>query len=303
MIIARRLVALPIRRLRLRHRHFLRRFISIFFLQGFYLRGRGIPVFGNHGRFLGRRRLAIAALAIHEVHDGVAGRGKQGDGRDDTQAFKERLPALRIIVRGWCYLTLRRGSTRRRPRRRMNGGGLGDIGKHLSRCRGRGLRGLLVGRNGLGLRWALAQAYIGYRDRKFIAIGIAGIGILAQRDTNELARRGANRGRQRFRLLINVGKSNGHGGIARKGALAAEHLVTHDAERIDIRGRGDLLALRLLRRNVLGGTYHHAGARERYRGSRLGDAKVRNLYLPILGNHQVAGLNIAVHQAHPVDYG
>ena len=34
VIIARRLVALPIRRLRLRYRHFLRRLISIFFLQG-----------------------------------------------------------------------------------------------------------------------------------------------------------------------------------------------------------------------------------------------------------------------------
>ena len=98
-------------------------------------------------------------------------------------------------------------------------------------------------------------------------------------------------------------QSDGYGGISGKGTLACQHFVADDAERIDIGSRRDVLALCLLRRYILCGTHHHAGAGQRHGRGRLGNAKVRDLDLAILRNEEVAGLNIAVDQLHAVNDG
>ena len=100
-----------------------------------------------------------------------------------------------------------------------------------------------------------------------------------------------------------MGQGDGHGGISGKRALAGEHFIADDAERIDVGSRRDVLALCLLGRYILRGTHHHAGAGQRHGRGRLGNAKVRDLDLAILRNEEVAGLNIAVDQLHAVNDG
>ena len=92
-------------------------------------------------------------------------------------------------------------------------------------------------------------------------------------------------------------------GIAAKGATAGEHLIAHNAERVDVGSRAHVEALGLLGGDVLGGAHDHAGAGERDGCGCLGDAKVGDLDLPVLGNHEVAGLDVAVHEPHVVDNG
>ena len=65
-VVIRCLVAVPICRLRLCYRDFLRRFIgNLVLLPGLYLCGRGVQVLGDHRRFLGGGGLAVPALAIN----------------------------------------------------------------------------------------------------------------------------------------------------------------------------------------------------------------------------------------------
>ena len=53
----------------------------------------------------------------------------------------------------------------------------------------------------------------------------------------------------------------------------------------------------------MGGAHHHAGAGERCGGRGLGDTKVGDFHLAVLGDEQVAGLDIPVNEATFMDGG
>ena len=93
---------------------------------------------------------------------------------------------------------------------------------------------------------------------------------------------------------------DGHGGIAGKRRAAGEHLVEHAAGGIQVGTHVDGLAARLLGRKVLCGAHH--ALRLGHGGCGIvqsaGDAEVHDLDHALLGNHDVAGLDIAVDNAH-----
>lgn len=93
-----------------------------------------------------------------------------------------------------------------------------------------------------------------------------------------------------------------HRRIASERRPAGEHLVKHAAGRIQVGAHVDVLAARLLGRQVLRGA--HDTLRLGHCGGgiieRAGDAEVHDLHNALLGDHDVAGLDIAVDDAHAV---
>ena len=82
-----------------------------------------------------------------------------------------------------------------------------------------------------------------------------------------------------------------------------EHLVEHDAERVDIGLVSDFLPLDLLGSHVVRGAHHHIGAGEPgpTRLAQAGDAKVHQF--DIVGrveNHDVLRLDVSMDDARPV---
>ena len=67
----------------------------------------------------------------------------------------------------------------------------------------------------------------------------------------------------RRRRLVDVPHRDGDEVVARERDRAGQQLVEDDAERVHVGQLGDLTALRLLRRDVLGGAEHGAGLRHR----------------------------------------
>ena len=76
--------------------------------------------------------------------------------------------------------------------------------------------------------------------------------------------------------------------------VAGEHLVEHDAERVDVGLAGHRLAERLLGRDVVGRAEHPAGQRQAFLGQRAGDAEVRDLRAALLAEEDVVRLDVAV---------
>ena len=135
------------------------------------------------------------------------------------------------------------------------------------------------------------------------AVGEAVGGVLGQRalDQQPDGRRDV-RG-QRRRGPVDVRERDGHLRGAVEGPGAGQALVGDDAEGVDVGGGGDLHALRLLRGEVLGGADDHAGAGERGGVAGLGDAEVGQLHHAVGPDHEVAGLDVAVHHPGPVRGG
>ena len=91
-----------------------------------------------------------------------------------------------------------------------------------------------------------------------------------------------------------------HSRVAGERRTAGEHLVQHAAGGIQVGAHVDGLAASLLGREVLRGADHALGLGHRGSGivERAGDAEVHDLDHALLGDHDVAGLDVAVDDAH-----
>ena len=84
---------------------------------------------------------------------------------------------------------------------------------------------------------------------------------------------------------------------ARERTVSAQALIGDDAKRIDIGLRRGMLALRLLRGNVLRGAHDHAVLRDLLLIGGVGDAEVGDLHLAGIGHHDVRRLHVTVDHA------
>ncbi len=79
---------------------------------------------------------------------------------------------------------------------------------------------------------------------------------------------------------------------------AGEHLIQHDADRVEVAALVEIVALRLLRRDVGDAAHHHPRLRhaERVLGDRARDPEVAELDDVVFGDQDVRRLDVAVHQ-------
>ena len=93
-----------------------------------------------------------------------------------------------------------------------------------------------------------------------------------------------------------------HCGIAGKRRPSGKHFIQHATCGIQVGTHVDAFAARLLGRQILRGADHALRLRHRGCGivERAGDAEVHDLDHALLGNHDVAGLDVTVDDAHAV---
>jgi hypothetical protein len=136
--------------------------------------------------------------------------------------------------------------------------------------------------------------------------GLVAVGaVLGQRLEHDGVDRGGQLGVEagrRDRLLADVLVGDRDGGVADERWPAREQLVEQAPGGVEVAAGIDLLATRLLGREVLGGADHGRGLR--HRRARVGegpcDPEVHDLDLAGAGQHHVGRLDVAVHDAAPV---
>ena len=99
---------------------------------------------------------------------------------------------------------------------------------------------------------------------------------------------------RRRRVLVQAPQRDRRRRVALERSTAGEHLEQDDAERVDVGCAGDLVAARLLRAEVVDGAERRAGDGHRRLGHGARDAEVGDLHVPGVGDHDVAGLHVAV---------
>ena len=98
--------------------------------------------------------------------------------------------------------------------------------------------------------------------------------------------------------LRHVLVGDGHGRVGGERGPAGDHLVQHHAEGVDVAAAVDAETLGLLGREVGGRAHHEPGLGDALAGpDRPGDAEVGDLHLTVGGDEDVAGLDVAVHDA------
>ena len=108
---------------------------------------------------------------------------------------------------------------------------------------------------------------------------------------------------QRVGVLADLLDHDLHGVLALEHAPAGQALVGDRAEGVDVAGRRRPAALRLLRREVVGGADDLAGAGQRHARRRPGDPEVGDLDDAVVGDQHVARLHVAVDEAGAVRDG
>ena len=102
---------------------------------------------------------------------------------------------------------------------------------------------------------------------------------------------------RRDRRRVEVLRDDGHGLVADEGRAAADHLVEHAAERVEVAGGRRLAAHRLLRRHVARRADHHPGLRQPRAVERHRQAEVADLGDAAAVEPDVARLQVAVDDA------
>ena len=105
---------------------------------------------------------------------------------------------------------------------------------------------------------------------------------------------------ERLRRVVHLLVGDGDRVLAGERRPPGHHLVHHDAERVQVAARVGLRALRLLGREVRGGTHHRADLGEVGLGRRVhrpGDAEVGDLHLAVGADQDVRRLDVAVDEA------
>ena len=102
--------------------------------------------------------------------------------------------------------------------------------------------------------------------------------------------------------LPDVGDGDRDKGVTEERRPPGQQLVEHAAGGVEVGARVGGLATRLLRREILRGADHSRGLRHRGTdvAQRAGDAEVHDLDVAVGGDHHVAGLDVAVHDAGAV---
>ena len=103
--------------------------------------------------------------------------------------------------------------------------------------------------------------------------------------------------RGRGRVGVQPGERGARAGVGLERHPAAQHLVEHDAEAVEVGAAVDRLGLDLLGRQVLGGAEERPLLGEVGRLGGLGDAEVADLHPAVLGQQDVGGLDVAVDEA------
>ena len=128
---------------------------------------------------------------------------------------------------------------------------------------------------------------------------VAAVGVLReqpQHDRLGVSRDGRCEPARRLRLGADVLECDGDRRLAGERHLPGEQLVEDDAERVEVGACVDPLALRLLGRQVGGGAEHRGGRGHRLVAHRARDAEVGHLHRAVVGEHDVAGLDVAVDE-------
>ena len=104
------------------------------------------------------------------------------------------------------------------------------------------------------------------------------------------------------RVALEAGERGVGVGLAEERHPAGEALVEHEPERVEVGAAVEPAAAHLLGRQVLGRAHHHVVAGEVVAGGAeaLGDAEVGQQHAAVGGDEDVAGLDVAVHEAGAV---
>ena len=132
---------------------------------------------------------------------------------------------------------------------------------------------------------------------------VADAGVLRQQLGHDRLERAGHVGRQlvqRLRRVVHLLVGDGDRVVTGERRPAADHLVDHDAERVQIAAGIGLRALGLLGREVRRRAHHRADLGEVLLDGgveRPGDAEVGHLHLPVVGDEDVRRLDVAVDHA------
>ena len=131
--------------------------------------------------------------------------------------------------------------------------------------------------------------------------------LLGEAFRNDALQRGRDFGRDfpdRHGLAFQHRGQRGDFGVAGKGTGTGQHFIEDTPEGKDVRARVYIFPLRLLGRHIEDGADGMAGQRERHfrgraagRTAQLSEAEVEQLHQAALGDHHVARLQVAMHDA------
>ena len=102
---------------------------------------------------------------------------------------------------------------------------------------------------------------------------------------------------QRAGLVRDLLDGNLHHVVSVKGQMTREHLVHHDANRVDVAGAVGLIPFCLLRADIMHTAHRLAGQHLIICPGNTSDAEVHHAQLAVIQQHNILGLDIPVHDA------